>query len=108
MRERQASGATTVPTHCRATSRTRPLRVRPLSACRVKPSMSTALTPARRSWIRVAATSAILAAAIYDGSVRNSIVIMASAAMLIVVVFLLKPLISPAPLIHHPDELARD
>ena len=56
----------------------------------------------------VAATSAILAAAIYDGSVRNSIVIMGSSAVLIVLVFLLKPVISPRPLVHYPDELARN
>jgi DHA1 family bicyclomycin/chloramphenicol resistance-like MFS transporter len=56
----------------------------------------------------VGASSAIIGAAIYDGSVRNSIVITASSAALIVIVFLLKPVIAPGPLHHHPDELARD
>ena len=55
----------------------------------------------------VAASSAIIGAAIYDGSVRNSIMILASSATLIVLVFLLKPIICPAPLVHHPDEFAR-
>lgn len=56
----------------------------------------------------IGASSAILGAAIYDGSIRNSIIILASSATLIVVVFLLKPVICPGPLYHHPDELARD
>ena len=56
----------------------------------------------------IGASSAILGAAIYDGSIRNSIIILASSATLIVIVFLLKPAICPGPLVHHPDELARD
>lgn len=56
----------------------------------------------------VGASSAVIAALIYDGSVRNSIVILASSGALIVIVFLLRPLIAPGPLYHHPDELARD
>ncbi len=56
----------------------------------------------------VGAASAIVAAAIYDGSIRNSITIIASSAALIVIIYLLKPLIAPGPLVHHPDELARD
>ena len=56
----------------------------------------------------VAATSAIGGAVIYDGSVRNSVIIIGVAGTAIMVVFLLKPLIVPGPLQHHPDELARD
>jgi DHA1 family bicyclomycin/chloramphenicol resistance-like MFS transporter len=56
----------------------------------------------------VAATSAIVGALIYNGTVRNSVFIIGLAGAAIVVVFLLKPLIVPGPLQHHPDELARD
>jgi DHA1 family bicyclomycin/chloramphenicol resistance-like MFS transporter len=56
----------------------------------------------------VAATSAIGGAVIYNGSVRNSVIIIGVAGTAIMVVFLLKPLIVPGPLQHHPDELARD
>jgi DHA1 family bicyclomycin/chloramphenicol resistance-like MFS transporter len=54
------------------------------------------------------ATGALLAAAIYDGSVRNSVLIMAIAGLTVTLVFLLRPLIAPGDLVHHPDELARD
>ena len=56
----------------------------------------------------VAATSAIVGALIYNGTVRNSVFIIGLAGAAIVVVFLLKPFIAPGPLQHHPDELARD
>ena len=56
----------------------------------------------------VGACGALLAAIIYDGSVRNSVVIMGSVSATVVVIFLLKPLIAPGPVVHHPDELARD
>jgi len=55
-----------------------------------------------------AAGSAILGALIYDGSVRNSVVIIGSAGVVTVIIFVLKPLIAPGPMLHHPDELARD
>jgi DHA1 family bicyclomycin/chloramphenicol resistance-like MFS transporter len=54
------------------------------------------------------ATGALLGAAIYDGSVRNVVIIMGIACALVTIIFLLKPLIAPGPLVHHPDELARD
>ncbi len=56
----------------------------------------------------VGASGALFAALIYDGTVRNSVVIMGSVSALVVVIFLLKPLIAPGPVVHHPDELARD
>jgi DHA1 family bicyclomycin/chloramphenicol resistance-like MFS transporter len=54
------------------------------------------------------ASGALLAASIYNGSVRNTVVIMASIGFIATIVFLLRPWIAPGPLIHHPDELARD
>ena len=54
------------------------------------------------------ATGALLGALIYDGSVRNAVIIMGVASSLIVIIVLMKPLIAPGPLVHHPDELARD
>lgn len=54
------------------------------------------------------AVGALLAAVIYDGSVRNSVIIMATVGLLATVIFLMRPLIAPGPLVHHPDELARD
>ena len=54
------------------------------------------------------ATGALVAAAIYDGSVRNAVLLMAMAGLLVAAVFLARPLIAPGPLVHHPDELARD
>jgi len=54
------------------------------------------------------ASGALLAASIYNGSVRNAVVIMASIGFIATIVFLLRPWIAPGPLIHHPDELARD
>jgi DHA1 family bicyclomycin/chloramphenicol resistance-like MFS transporter len=54
------------------------------------------------------ASGAILGALIYDGSVRNAVVIMATTGTLTAAVFLLRPLIVPQPLVHNRDELARD
>jgi DHA1 family bicyclomycin/chloramphenicol resistance-like MFS transporter len=54
------------------------------------------------------ASGAIAGALIFDGSVRNSVVIIATVSAITIVVFLLKPLIAPGPFMHHPDELARD
>ena len=56
----------------------------------------------------VGASGAVLAALIYDGTVRNAVIIMAITGTLTAVVFLLRPWICPGPLVHHPDELARD
>jgi predicted MFS family arabinose efflux permease len=54
------------------------------------------------------ASGALLAALIYDGSVRNAVIIMAIVGLSTTVIFLLRPLIAPGPFMHHPDELARD
>jgi len=56
----------------------------------------------------IGAGGALLAAVIYDGSVRNSVIIMAAVGLLMTSIFLLRPLIAPGDLVHHPDELARD
>jgi DHA1 family bicyclomycin/chloramphenicol resistance-like MFS transporter len=52
------------------------------------------------------ASGAILGATIYNGSIRNSILIIGSAGIASVLVFLAKPLICPI-IVHHPHELAR-
>ncbi len=54
------------------------------------------------------AAGAILGAAIYDGTVRNSVIIMAVVGLVTVVIFLLRPIIAPGPIVQHPKELARD
>jgi DHA1 family bicyclomycin/chloramphenicol resistance-like MFS transporter len=54
------------------------------------------------------ALGAVGAALIYNGSVRNTLIIMASVATLTVLVFLLRPFICTGPIVHHPGELARD
>ena len=54
------------------------------------------------------ASGALLAAVIYDGTVRNAVIIMAIVALINTAIFLLRPLIAPGPFVHHPDELARD
>jgi DHA1 family bicyclomycin/chloramphenicol resistance-like MFS transporter len=53
------------------------------------------------------ASGALVGAMIYDGSVRNSVIIMGTVGVLVVCVFLLRPWICPH-IVHHPDELARD
>ena len=53
------------------------------------------------------AIAALLAAVVYDGSIRNTVLFMACAGVAILLVFLLRPLICPGPLVRHPDELAR-
>jgi DHA1 family bicyclomycin/chloramphenicol resistance-like MFS transporter len=55
----------------------------------------------------IGASGAMTAALIYNGSVRNSVLIMGIAGMAVVGVFLLRPYICPK-IVHHPDELARD
>lgn len=54
------------------------------------------------------ACGALIGAAIYDGSVRNSVLLIGGAGVAVGIVFLLRPFIAPEPLVHHPDELARD
>ena len=54
------------------------------------------------------ATGAIIGAMIYDGTVRNSVMMMGIAGTLTACVFLLRPLLVPQGVVRHPDELARD
>ena len=56
----------------------------------------------------VGATGAILGASIYDGSVRNAVIVIACAGLVVAAVYLLRPLICGGPIVHHPEELARD
>ena len=55
-----------------------------------------------------AAIGALVGAAIYDGTVRNAVLLMASVGIVVAVLFVMRPLIAPGDLVHHPDELARD
>jgi DHA1 family bicyclomycin/chloramphenicol resistance-like MFS transporter len=54
------------------------------------------------------AGGALLGAVIYNGSVRNAVIIITSAGLATSLIFLLRPLIAPGPFVHHPEELARD
>ena len=54
------------------------------------------------------ASGAILGATIYDGSVRNALLIIACSGIAVLGVFVLRPFICGGPIVHHPDELARD
>jgi DHA1 family bicyclomycin/chloramphenicol resistance-like MFS transporter len=54
------------------------------------------------------ASGALLAALIYNGSVRNTVVIMATVGLTNTAIYLMRPLIAPGPFVHHPEELARD
>ena len=54
------------------------------------------------------ASGAILVALIYDGSLRNAVIIIAVTGIITTIIFLLRPWIAPGPVVHHPDELARD
>jgi DHA1 family bicyclomycin/chloramphenicol resistance-like MFS transporter len=56
----------------------------------------------------VGASGALIAAAIYDGSVRNAVSLIGIAGLAVAALFLLRPWIAPGDLVHHPDELARD
>ena len=51
----------------------------------------------------VGAGGALLAASIYDGTVRNSILIIAAAGITVTLVFLMRPLIAPGDLVHHDE-----
>lgn len=53
------------------------------------------------------ASGAIAAALLYDGSIRNSVLLMAVVSALIALVYLSRPLLCPA-IVRHPDELARN
>ena len=56
----------------------------------------------------IGASGAILGASIYDGSVRNAVIVIAVAGLVVLTVYLCRPLICGGPIVHHPDELARD
>lgn len=56
----------------------------------------------------VGAGGAILGALIYNGTVRNAVIIMAVAGIVTAGIFLLRPFIVPQPFVHHPNELDRD
>ena len=56
----------------------------------------------------IGASGAVLGASIYDGSVRNAVVIIGGAGIVMLVIFLFRPLICGGPIVHHPEELARD
>lgn len=56
----------------------------------------------------IAASGAMIGAIIYDGSVRNSVIIMATIGLATTGVFLLRPLIAPGDLVHHTEEIAPD
>jgi DHA1 family bicyclomycin/chloramphenicol resistance-like MFS transporter len=55
----------------------------------------------------IGASGALFAALIYDGSIRNTVVIMGTVGTLTVIVLIARPWIAPN-IVHHPDELARD
>jgi hypothetical protein len=50
----------------------------------------------------------MLGASIYDGSVRKAVIVIACAGLVVATVYLLRPLICGGPIVHHPEELARD
>lgn len=54
------------------------------------------------------ASGALLGAAIYDGTIRNAVLIMGCSGAGVAIVYLMRPVICPVPLVHHPQELARD
>jgi hypothetical protein len=54
------------------------------------------------------ASGAIIGALIYDGTVRNAVIIMATTGTVTACVFLLRPLIVSELTLHQRDELARD
>ena len=53
------------------------------------------------------ASGALLGAAIYNGTIRNSVAIIGFAGVACMLVFLARPILCPT-IVHHPDELARD
>ena len=56
----------------------------------------------------IGASGALLGAWIYDGSVRNAVIVIAVAGLIVLGVYLSRPLICGGPIVRHPDELARD
>jgi DHA1 family bicyclomycin/chloramphenicol resistance-like MFS transporter len=56
----------------------------------------------------VGASGAILGASIYDGTLRNTVVIIGGAGLVMLAIFLLRPLICGGPIVHRQEELLRD
>ena len=56
----------------------------------------------------VGASGAVLGAMIYDGTLRNAVLIIGGVGLVVLAIYLLRPLICGGPLVHHPEELARD
>jgi DHA1 family bicyclomycin/chloramphenicol resistance-like MFS transporter len=56
----------------------------------------------------IGASGAILGASIYDGTLRNAVLIIGGAGFVMLTIFLLRPLICGGPIVHRPEELARD
>ena len=56
----------------------------------------------------VGAGGALVAASIYDGTVRNAVILIAGAGLTVAALFLLRPFIAPGDLVHHADDLVRD
>ena len=56
----------------------------------------------------VGALGALLGAAMYDGSIRNAVLIIACAGIVVTGTFLLRSRICGGPIVHRTDELARD
>lgn len=54
------------------------------------------------------AIGALLGATIYNGSIRNAVLIIACAGITVAVTFLMRSRICGGPIMHHPEELARD
>ena len=55
----------------------------------------------------IGATGALLGAVIYDGTIRNSVIIMGVIGVAVTIVYFMRPILCPK-IVHHPQELARD
>ena len=56
----------------------------------------------------IGASGAVFGALLYDGTVRNAVLMIATAGIVTALVYTMRPVICRKPLVHHPDELARD
>jgi hypothetical protein len=45
---------------------------------------------------------------VYNGTLRNAVLIIGGAGIVMLLIFLLRPLICGGPIVHHQEELARD
>lgn len=54
------------------------------------------------------AAGALIGASIYNGTLRNTLLLISIAGLATTLVFLLRRLIVPGGIVHHPQELARD